>query len=134
MSGIRESARHWARVWELGWNDHWVEPIVALYAPDATCVIEPFTSTYRGTDQIEGWLRRVFAEESDVTAHFGEPIADDGRAAIRWWTTLREDDAETTLAGTSIIRVDRSGLVVLQVDAWNRMSGQTSLPDHWDKV
>ena len=67
------------------------------------------------------YVERVFQEEEDPRVWIGEPIVDGDRAAIPWWASLREESADATLAGTSVLRFDADGLVVEQWDAWNQL-------------
>lgn len=115
----RAAAARWARVWAEAWAALDPEPIVALYAGDATLSTEPFREPYLGVDGVRAYVRRVFDEEEDPRVWVAEPIVDGERAAVSWWATLREAGADATLAGTSALRFDRDGLVVEQWDTWN---------------
>ena len=115
----REAARRWAETWRTAWEALDPEPIVALYAPDATFSTEPFRQAYRGPEGVRGYVERVFGEEEAPRVRTSEPIVDGDRASVSWWASLREDGAEATLAGTSVLRFDADGLVTEQWDAWN---------------
>ena len=58
-----------------------------------------------------------------------EPIVNGDRASVSWWASLREEGADTTLAGTSVLRFDPDGLVVEQWDTWNVLRARRSPPD-----
>jgi hypothetical protein len=109
----REAAQRWADVWERGWRDHDSEAIGALYADDAFWQQHPFR------EPEPGYVARVFAEEASARCEFGAPIVDGDRAAVTWsaQTTLVDGGAED-LAGVSLLRFDRDGLVVEQRDIW----------------
>lgn len=124
------AAHRWADVWRRAWEALDPEPIVALYAPDALLSTEPFREPYRGRDGVREYVTRVFREEADPRAWFAAPIAAGDRAAVSWWASLREDGAETTLAGTSVLRFARDGLVAEQWDSWN-MLGERRDPPPW---
>src|SRR5687767_834617 len=111
MTDIRMAAARWARTWTEAWGALDVEPIVALYAPDATFSTEPFREAYRGHPGVREYVTRAFAEEEGPRVWVSEPIVDGNRAAISWWAALREDDGDATLAGTSVVRYDDDGLV-----------------------
>jgi hypothetical protein len=74
-----------------------------------------------------------FAEEADPRVWMAHPIVDGDRAAISWWASLREGGVDTRLAGTSILRFDRAGLVVEQWDSWNRADGRGE-PQDWSPL
>jgi hypothetical protein len=115
----REAARRWVEAWKEGWEALDPEPIMARYAPNAVHFTEPFREPSRGATDVRAYVERVLAEEEDPRVWMGEPIVDGDRAAISWWASLREEGADATLAGTSVIRFDADGLVVEQWDAWN---------------
>jgi ketosteroid isomerase-like protein len=119
MSDARPAAARWAHAWKHAWEALDPEPIVALYAPDATFSSEPFREAYRGQAGVRSYVERVFGEEGDVRVRLSAPIVDGDRASISWWASLREHGEDVTLAGTSVLRFDAAGLVAQQWDAWN---------------
>ena len=114
-----DAARNWATTWQEAWEALDAEPIVALYARDACVSTAPFREPCRGPDEVRAYVLRVFGEEENPQAVFGAPIVDGNRAAVPWWATIRENGADTTLAGTSLLRFDTAGLVIEQWDTWN---------------
>jgi ketosteroid isomerase-like protein len=128
VSDVRAAARRWAAAWSTGWTALDQEPILACYADDAVLSTEPFREPYRGRDGVRAYVTRVFSEEEDPRVRFAEPIVDRDRAAVAWWASLREDGADTTLAGTSILRFDDAGLVREQWDAWNVLDARREPP------
>ena len=119
--GTREAARLWAEAWKQGWEALDPEPIMARYAPNAVHFTQPFREPSRDAGDVRAYVERVFQEEEDPRVWIGEPIVDGDRAAIPWWASLREEGADATLAGTSVLRFDADGLVVEQWDAWNQL-------------
>lgn len=79
---------------------------------------------------MRAYVERVFGEEDDVQVRVSAPIVDGHRASISWWASLREDGEDVTLAGTSVLRFDASGLVVEQWDAWNAVPQRRDPPSH----
>lgn len=130
MNDTRDAARRWAETWRRAWEARDPEPIVALYADTAVVSIEPFRPPHRGTgaDGIRVYVTRVLAEEEDVRVWMSEPIVDGDRAAISWWSSLREAGRDTTLAGTSVLRFDAEGQVAEQWDAWNALDERRDPP------
>ena len=104
------------------------EPILAGYAADALLSTEPFREPLRGIEGVRDYVTRVLGEEEDPRVRMAEPIVDGDRAAVSWWASLREDGADTTLAGTSVLRFDATGLVVDQWDAWNLLRERRDPP------
>lgn len=111
---IRESAQHWADVWERGWREHDAAAITALYGEGVFWQQHPFK------DPEPGYLARVFAEEESAQCEFGTPIVDGDQAAVSWTAQTRLVDGGTEdLAGVSVLRFGPDGLVVEQRDFWN---------------
>jgi ketosteroid isomerase-like protein len=131
MTDIRAAAARWARTWTESWEGLDVEPIVALYAADVTFSTEPFREACRGHDGVREYVARAFSEEESPRVWVSEPIVDGDRASISWWAALREDDADATLAGTSVLRYDADGLVIEQWDAWNVLPERRGPPSDW---
>lgn len=116
-----EAVRRWAAAWKNGWEALDADPVLACYASDAILSTEPFREPYRGHRGVREYVTRVFGEEEEPRVWMGEPIVDGDRAAVSWWCSLREDGADATLAGTSVLRFDADGLVTEQWDAWNHL-------------
>ena len=128
---VVEAARRWVDTWREGWERFDTEAIVALYAPDVVFSSEPFREPYRGRDGVRAYVNGAFGDEEAVRVHMATPIVDGERAVISWWTSLREEGADATLAGTSVLRFDCDGLVVEQWDAWNMTAERRDPPAHW---
>ena len=128
MTDIHAAATRWARAWTLGWASLDPEPILACYAPDALLSTQPFRDPHRGRDGVREYVTLALAEEEDPRVWLSEPIVDGDRASISWWASLREGGADATLAGTSVLRFDREGLVIQQWDAWNQSTERADPP------
>jgi hypothetical protein len=128
-----EAARRWAAAWRHGWEALDPDPILACYAPDALLSTEPFREPYRGFDGVREYVTLAFGEEEEPKVWMSEPIVDGDRASVSWWASLRENGADTTLAGTSALRFNDDGLVVEQWDAWNQVDVRRDAPD-WSRL
>jgi len=128
-----DAARRWARAWTDGWESLDPEPIVACYAPDVLLSTEPFREPYRGREGVSEYVTAALGEEEDPRVWMSDPIVDGDRASISWWASLREDGADASLAGTSVLRFDTDGLVIEQWDAWNQLS-QRREPPGWSPL
>lgn len=121
-----KAAREWAHVWSRAWPAADVNAIAALYASDAVFYSHPFRERQRPAEYI-AW---AFADQATAECRFGEPIVDGDRAAVDWWGVIVSVDGTVeTIAGTSLLRFDRDGLVVEQRDAWASDPGRGDLPD-----
>ena len=122
-----QAARNWVVAWTSAWPERDPEVIAALYARDA-----PYRAVaFREPDDATGYLRRVFAEETDIECRFGEPIVSGDRAAVEWWASWIEDGRPITLAGATVLRFDDAGAVVDHRDYWNEAPGRVEPYPGW---
>jgi SnoaL-like domain len=121
-----QAARRWAETWAAAWPRKDAEPIAALYA-DAPYRALAFRTPNRAAD----YLRRVFAEEADVTCRFGEPVVSGDRAAVEWWASWLEEGEPITLAGATMLRFGDDGKVVDHRDYWNQAEGRIEPYPGW---
>ena len=121
------AARRWAQTWSSAWPRKDVDAIAALYADGAAYRALAF----RAPDTASGYLQRVFAEESDITCRFGEPVVSGDRAAVEWWASWIEEGETITLAGVTMLRFDDEGKVVDQRDYWNQAEGRIEPYSGW---
>jgi ketosteroid isomerase-like protein len=120
------AARRWAEVWERAWPAADVDAIDALYADDAFFYSHPF----RDLQAPRAYVEWAFAEQADAECRFGEPIVSGDRAAIDWWAVMTgKDGSVESIAGTSLLRFDASGLVLEQRDVWAIEPGRRELRD-----
>jgi hypothetical protein len=62
------------------------------------------------------------------------PLVQGDRAAVDWWGVVTSTAGLVeTLAGTSLLRFDETGLVVEQRDVWAAHEGRRELAD-WARV
>lgn len=113
---VVEAARRWSTTWQRAWADGDIAAIVALYSPQAVYRSHPHRDPE--VDGAQGYVTRVFSEESNVQCWFGEPIASGDRAAVEWWANFDESGEAVTLTGATTLRFEPSGLVVEHVDYW----------------
>jgi ketosteroid isomerase-like protein len=124
-----EGARAWVEAWKDGWARHDVEAIAARYTPDCTFRSHPFRPVAQGRDGAASWVREAFAAERSARFAFGDPIVSpDSRAAVEYRAVLTATNGtESTLAGTTVLRFDDTGLVVDHRDYWAIIDGDSGL-------
>ena len=99
-----DAARRWIDTWSWAWPRKDAESIAALYADDARTAL-----AFREPDRAPDYLRRAFAEESDITCRFGEPLVSGRRAVVEWWASWIEEGRPITLAGVTMLSFDDEG-------------------------
>lgn len=123
----RAVARRWIDVWSAAWAAHDVDAIAALYAPGCAFVSHPF----REPEDPRAYLERAFADEDEVDCRFGRPRVDGDRASVEYWARIRSDGRDLTLAGVTLLRFDRDGLVVEHRDYWALEDGRREPAPGW---
>jgi hypothetical protein len=121
-------AARWRETWTRAWPAKDGEAIAALYAADASYRSHPFREPERSA---RDYVERVFAEEDDIECRFGEPIVTGERAAVEWWASWREDGADLTLAGVTVLRFGEDGLVAEHTDYWVQGDGRIPAFPGW---
>jgi len=129
----RHPAVRWANVWKAAWEARDTEAIVVLYHPDARFSTQPFRVPYLGAAGVRAYVQQAFDEERGPRVWVGDPVIDGSRAAIEWWAAVEENGRNITLAGSSVLRFDASGLVVEQRDTWNQADGRHDPPEGWGR-
>jgi len=124
-----DGARAWVAAWSEGWARHDVEAIAARYALDCAFRSHPFRPVAQGRDGAGAWVREAFVDERSARFVFGDPIVSpDGRAAVEYRAVITATDGtESTLAGTTVLRFDDTGLVVDHRDYWAIIDGDSGL-------
>ncbi len=114
------AAQRWRDTWERAWAGKDVEAIVALYADEVEYRALVHRQPELGPAGVRDYLRRNFAVEHDVECRFATPVASGDRAACEWWATWVEDGQRLTMAGSTFLRFDATGLIVDHRDYWNQ--------------
>ena len=81
MNDARAAARTWATTWQRCWEALDADPIVALYAEDATFSSHPARKAHQGQAGVREYIEGAFGDESEVRAWFG--------GADRRWRSCR---------------------------------------------
>ena len=131
MTDTRATARRWARQWKRGWDGRDVDKLISLYADDVAYWSEPFREPFQGRARLRRYFVQAMKAEDQVGSWFGEPVVDGDRAAVAWWASLHEDGKPISLAGISLLRFNRAGLVAEQWDGWNQVDAQPPRPAGW---
>jgi hypothetical protein len=119
------AARRWVEAWQRAWPSADPGALAPVYADGAVFTSQPF----RDEQEPAAYAAWAFADQAAAECRFGEPIASGDRAAVDWWAVVTSHDGGVeTLAGTSLLRFDASGMVVEQRDAWAAHDGRLELP------
>ena len=125
------AARRWAKTWELAWRSHDADALAEVYADGVVFRSSPFRDR-RDPVEYAGWA--FASEEPGGDVRVSDPLLLGGeRAAVEWWSVVRDDAGEATLAGVSLLRFDAEGKVVEQRDYWNRADGSRRAHSEWGR-
>jgi nuclear transport factor 2 (NTF2) superfamily protein len=115
-----EAARAWVRAWRTGWLAHDPDVIAARYAEGCDFRSHPFRDALVGRDGARTYVTGAFAEERSADPTFADPIVmQDGRAAVEYRARIvTTTGARVTLAGVTVLRFDRGGMVTEHRDYW----------------
>ena len=124
---MRAAAERWAAVWAEAWPRRDIDAIDSLYARSAAFWSHPF----REPQAPAAYAAWAFGDQAAAECRFGDPVVEGDRAAVDWWAVVTSPAGSVeTLAGTSLLRFDESGLVSEQRDAWSAREGRHQLA-HW---
>ena len=127
----RLHAGEWARRYDERWRVGDAEAIAVMYAEDAVYRSHAFRPPHRGRAGVLEYTRGAYATEASVEPRFYAPIAEGSRAAVEYWATMREDGADATLAGCTLLRFRPDGLVAEHRDYWHMEPGRREPPAGW---
>lgn len=124
-------AWQWIREYRSAWVAGDADAAARLYAEDVVYHSHPFRSRYVGRNGVLGYTQAAYDVETSVNPRFGDPVVTGSSAAIEYWTTMREDDRDVTLAGCVILRFCDRGLVTESRECWHLEPGTHEPPEAW---
>ncbi|HEX7256123.1 MAG TPA: nuclear transport factor 2 family protein [Gaiellaceae bacterium] len=121
----------WIERYRVAWEQRDPEAAAELFTADAVYWSSPFGEPHRGRDGIHEYWARATGSQSDVQVRIGRPIVDANRAAVEWWTTMRDRGAEITLPGILFLRFAPEGRCQELREAWMVAEGQLEPHPGW---
>lgn len=101
------SVRQWGKAYGEAWERADSDAVVALFTPNASYRSLIFDEPHLGTDGIRAYWERATATQGDVRVFMGDPVVDEERAAIEWWTVMREEgEGWITLPGCLLLEFE----------------------------
>ncbi len=128
---MTDTVQGWLDGYRSAWEERDPDAAAALFTEDALYREQPYEEPYRGRDGIRQYWTTVTATHSDVRVRYGRPVVDGDRAAVEWWTTLKNDGAEITLAGEFLLLFAPDGLVRELREYWHFAPGAQTPPEGW---
>ncbi len=121
----------WLRAYAQAWEERDPEAAAALFAEDAVYRSHRFRDPHVGRDGVRAYWRQATESQADVHVRLGQPVSQGRRTAVEWWTTLRGDEGNTTIAGCLFLRFDADGRCEELRECWHVQPGRHEPPDGW---
>jgi hypothetical protein len=80
---------------------------------------------------VREYTLQCFSEEEAVEPHFGHPVVEGDRAAVEYWTAMREDGFDLTLVGCIVMRFAADGRCAELRDVWTTSPGRLDPNADW---
>jgi len=100
------SLSRWADAYARAWEQADADAVAELFTPDASYRSSIFDEPHSGTDAIRAYWERATSSQSNVRVWMGDPLVDGDRAALEWWTVMKDDEDDVTLPGCLLLDFD----------------------------
>jgi ketosteroid isomerase-like protein len=124
-------AREWLEAYRRAWEQKDADAAAALFAEDATYRVNIFQEPFDGRDGVRRYWQDVTRTQSDVNVVIGEPFGEGDRVAAEFWTRMKVDGAQTTLAGCLLLLFGDDGLCRSLREYWFFEPGLLEPPPEW---
>jgi len=133
MTSTRLTVNRWIRNYTKAWLKKDTKAITSLFTEDATYHSHPFRPVTQGRKSILDYTLGALDVGQVYEVRFGKPVAEGSRAAVEYWTTMREKVEDVTLAGCVMLRFAKSGLCKELHDYWVLQTGRQQVPLNWGR-
>ena len=118
-----------------GYATAWVErdtdALLKLFTSDAEYRDDPYQPGHQGTAGIRDYWDTATSTQSDITVRYGKAITVGHQSAVEWWTTLTNDGAPVTLAGSFVLSFAEDGRCQNLREYWHLTEGTIDPPAGW---
>jgi ketosteroid isomerase-like protein len=121
----------WIAAYGRAWEEGDVDAAVSLFTEDAVYRSHPFRPPHVGHDAIRAYWTGATSEQEAVSVAFGEPMAAGRRAAVEWWTRMRQEGEDVTLPGCLVLRFAADGRCEELREYWHVEPGLAEPPPGW---
>jgi hypothetical protein len=127
------NVQEWINGYGRAWEARDADAAAGLFTPDAVYRDHPLGTAHVGQDGVRSYWANVTSTQDRVEVRFGTPIvsADERRAAVEWWVTMLNDQAEVTLTGILFLRFASDGRCEELREAWHFEAGRHEPPAGW---
>ena len=131
MASSRLVVNKWIRNYSKAWLNKDARGIASLFTEDATYHSHPFRPVNQGRKSISDYTLGALDVGQVYEVRFGKPVVEGSRAAVEYWTTMKEKAEDVTLAGCVMLHFARNGLCKELHDYWVLQTGRVQAPLKW---
>lgn len=128
MVSTRLLVNKWIRSYSKAWLKKDAKTIASLFSEDASYHSHPFRPVNLGKKAIFDYTLGALDVAEVYEVRFGKPIVEGSRAAVEYWTTMKEKVEDVTLAGCVTLRFSRTGHCKELHDYWILQTGRLQRP------
>jgi len=131
LASTRLIVNRWIRNYTKAWLKKDAKAIVSLFVEDATYHSHPFRPGTQGRKSILDYTLGALDVGQVYEVRFGKPVVEGSRAAVEYWTTMKEKVEDVTLAGCVMLHFAKNGLCKELHDYWVLQTGRQQGPPNW---
>ena len=131
MASTRLLVNRWIRSYTKSWLKKDAKAIASLFSEDATYHSHPFRPVTHGKKSILDYTLGALDVGQVYEVRFGKPVVEGSRAAVEYWTTMKEKVEDVTLAGCVMLHFAKNGLCRELRDYWVLQTGKVQVPANW---
>jgi len=131
MTSTRLTVTRWIRNYTKAWLKKDAKAIASLFSEDATYHSHPFRPVTHGKKSILDYTLGALDVGQVYEVRFGKPVVEGSRAAVEYWTTMKEKVEDVTLAGCVMLHFAKNGLCRELRDYWVLQTGKVQVPANW---
>jgi hypothetical protein len=125
------SVDDWIESYRLAWENRDADAAARLFTPEATYRNNIFEPPHQGQDGVHDYWAGVTEGQSDVAVRMGRPFVDGKRVTVEFWTNMKIDGGDTTLAGCLLLDFDDDWLCRRLREYWFFVPGNFDPPPEW---
>ncbi len=133
MPSTKLIANRWIRNYTKAWRGKDAKAIASLFAEDATYHSHPFRAAHQGRKGVLEYTLGALDIQEVYEVRFGKPVVEGSRAAVEYWTTMKEKTEDVTLAGCVMLHFTKNGLCKELRDYWVLKTGREPAPPNWGR-
>ncbi len=133
MPSAKLLVNKWIRNYSKAWMKKDAKAIASLFTEDAIYHSHPFRPVNQGRKSIMDYTLGALDVGEVYEVRFGKPVVEDSRAAVEYWTTMKEKVEDVTLAGCVILHLAKNGLCKELHDYWVLQTGKQQAPPSWGR-